>query len=572
MKKSMKIKACILSLLVIISVLPIQAKASGIGKTFQEQFPTSHTAEVVAAQFGKLPTDEMDSSDAAMPYLDLSSKNLTDIKGIEIFTQLETLILDNNKLTALPESIGTLTTLQALFARNNQLTEIPNSISNNTAIQYLYLSNNNLSTIPESLTGLTNMYELYLDYNQITQVSPSFNSDAMPNLMTLSLRGNQITSINNLSTINMSYRLVLMENQLTEALPDNMFDGMGRERTDSTYQRGFMPNKSYTKATENASLDIQLSDLLPSIVKQYETRYSGFPADAVTWTITKPDSTQVDLIGGQEDLIIEALSQGYGAFTLTLKIKDGDTPPVTFSTITPFYNVADRFLWGSEYNFPIQVNAPVVYYDLTFDLNGADGTPPTVQSLEAGLKATPVADPTWVGHTFVEWNTESSGSGSVWDFGATTMPANPVTLYAQWQINTYNVKFDPNGGVGTMADAPYNYGETKKLDKDTYTREGYTFLGWATTPTGPVVYADEANYTCNTANDITLYAQWQKQDEPVPPIPPVPPVNPVTPVAVPTGGTKTPATGDSNHNALYFLLGLMAISGLVLTKKRTSSR
>lgn len=45
------------------------------------------------------------------------------------------------------------------------------------------------------------------------------------------------------------------------------------------------------------------------------------------------------------------------------------------------------------------------------------------------------------------------------------------------------------------------------LSTNTYTLEGYVFLGWSTTPTGAVEYADGALFTIGST-DVTLYAVW----------------------------------------------------------------
>lgn len=67
------------------------------------------------------------------------------------------------------------------------------------------------------------------------------------------------------------------------------------------------------------------------------------------------------------------------------------------------------------------------------------------------------------------------------------------------------VSFDPNGGVGTME--PQVSASETTLTKNTFTRSGYTFVGWSTTATGAVQYADNAAYPFGTS--ATLYAQWR---------------------------------------------------------------
>ena len=70
------------------------------------------------------------------------------------------------------------------------------------------------------------------------------------------------------------------------------------------------------------------------------------------------------------------------------------------------------------------------------------------------------------------------------------------------------VIFDSNGGSGTaMADQTAS--SATILTKNTYTRTGYTFAGWATTSTGTVAYADEAEYAFTSS--ATLYAVWEAQ-------------------------------------------------------------
>ena len=69
------------------------------------------------------------------------------------------------------------------------------------------------------------------------------------------------------------------------------------------------------------------------------------------------------------------------------------------------------------------------------------------------------------------------------------------------------VSLDPNGGTGTMGDVTTENG-TLTLPKCTFTREGYTFAGWATSANGEVAFADE-EVVSNWDADITeLFAKW----------------------------------------------------------------
>ena len=73
---------------------------------------------------------------------------------------------------------------------------------------------------------------------------------------------------------------------------------------------------------------------------------------------------------------------------------------------------------------------------------------------------------------------------------------------------TYTVSYNANGGSGAPASQTKQYNKTLTLSTKEPTRSGYTFQGWATTPSGSVQYRPGGAYT-NNAN-ATLYAVWKK--------------------------------------------------------------
>ena len=85
-------------------------------------------------------------------------------------------------------------------------------------------------------------------------------------------------------------------------------------------------------------------------------------------------------------------------------------------------------------------------------------------------------------------------------------------LYAVWIGDSYVIRFDSNGGDGAMDNQTINVGETKPLDLNVFTREGWYFIGWATAYNGSVVYKDGASVKdLTTAKDVViLYAVWQR--------------------------------------------------------------
>ena len=113
------------------------------------------------------------------------------------------------------------------------------------------------------------------------------------------------------------------------------------------------------------------------------------------------------------------------------------------------------------------------------------------------------------GYTFIGWATTPTGAVTYSDCASFAMDKTSVTnLYAVWTPNENGVNFHANGGTGTMSVQSASTGETKALSQNQFTRSGYTFAGWSTTPTGAVEYADQAQYTMGADSSYTLYAVW----------------------------------------------------------------
>ena len=144
---------------------------------------------------------------------------------------------------------------------------------------------------------------------------------------------------------------------------------------------------------------------------------------------------------------------------------------------------------------------------ITFDKNDGSGTAAT-QTVPYGESATLNANSfTRTGYTFTGWNTKADGSGTAYGDGASVSLSSNVTLYAQWQLNTYSYSFDANGGSGSMSGGSAAYGESIQLPGNTFTRPKYTFTGWNTRADGSgTAYTDNASLTLT--EDTTLYAQW----------------------------------------------------------------
>ena len=104
-------------------------------------------------------------------------------------------------------------------------------------------------------------------------------------------------------------------------------------------------------------------------------------------------------------------------------------------------------------------------FTLIYHGNGSDGgtVPIDNNNYTAGATVTVSAPGSMsrTGHSFVAWNTMQNGSGTSYEGGYTfNMPANDLTLYAQWSANQYTLSYNGNAhdaGTVPSGDA-YRYG------------------------------------------------------------------------------------------------------------------
>ena len=140
-------------------------------------------------------------------------------------------------------------------------------------------------------------------------------------------------------------------------------------------------------------------------------------------------------------------------------------------------------------NITVKAQWEINQYAITFDTNGGSEIAPITQ--DYGTKITTPADPTRKGYTFKGWDKEIPK----------TMPAENITVKAQWEINQYTITFDANGG-SEIAPITQNYG-TKITTPADPTRKGYTFKGW-----------DKEIPKTMPAENITITARWRDTEKP----------------------------------------------------------
>ncbi len=110
---------------------------------------------------------------------------------------------------------------------------------------------------------------------------------------------------------------------------------------------------------------------------------------------------------------------------------------------------------------------------------------------------------------FDGWATSPEGEVEYADEAKILIEDSDITLYAKWKTNciTYN-KNDSKAG-GSIEDQNVLPGETAVLTENRFTKEGWTFDGWATSSAGEVEYDNNDDITMELSDScITLFAKW----------------------------------------------------------------
>ena len=196
------------------------------------------------------------------------------------------------------------------------------------------------------------------------------------------------------------------------------------------------------------------------------------------WTVNQYTIT-FDTNGGSE---IAPITQDYGT-----EITAPDNPTRKGYTFKGWDKEIPETMPAE--NITVKAQWEINQYTITFDTNGGSEIAPITQ--DYGTEITAPDNPTRKGYTFKGWDKEIPE----------TMPAENITVKAQWEINQYTITFDTNGG-SEIAPITQDYG-TEITAPDNPTRKGYTFKGW-----------DKEIPKTMPAENITITARWRDTEKP----------------------------------------------------------
>lgn len=154
-------------------------------------------------------------------------------------------------------------------------------------------------------------------------------------------------------------------------------------------------------------------------------------------------------------------------------------------------------------------------YEIIYNLNNGtvEAANPTTYNVET-VNFT-LNNPNKTGYTFKGW----SGTGLTGDTNTSVTIVQGSTgdrsYIANYTANTHYVKFNANGGSGSMSNQTMTYGTANNLTANNFTRAGYVFKEWNTASDGSgTSYKNKesvSNLTDTNGAIINLYAQWEAQ-------------------------------------------------------------
>ena len=147
-------------------------------------------------------------------------------------------------------------------------------------------------------------------------------------------------------------------------------------------------------------------------------------------------------------------------------------------------------------------------YFLTFNKNGGDGSMGKLSCVSTSPYITlPECEFTRNARVFAGWNTQQDGSGVSYQPGESFLMTDDTTLYAQWNMAFSIIMYENYGDNNTVRQEVLR-GESAHIRANSFTRYGYTFVGWNTKADGSgLTYCDGEYITPEKTTH--LYAQWR---------------------------------------------------------------
>lgn len=200
--------------------------------------------------------------------------------------------------------------------------------------------------------------------------------------------------------------------------------------------------------------------------------------------------------------------------TFTNEVINESSGTINGGTFTGTITNNDGTVLDGDFSVATTLSGTLV---ITFDPNNGDqpSTQKVNWSKDGAALTAPDPVPTKEGHSIEGWYYDNNGTETKWNFDTDTVKCT-MTLKAKWELSTYSVTLQTDGG--TIASGKevtgYTYGTGAVLPTtNDITREGYRFDGW---------YADSSfsgspvtEITGTDTGNKTFYAKWTRNTTPI---------------------------------------------------------
>ncbi|MDT0090070.1 InlB B-repeat-containing protein [Listeria marthii] len=385
-------------------------------KPINEIFPDEGVAQLVARETGKSTTNEVSQADLdGITKLDdafQSSRTVPviySLEGVEYLHNLRELAIPNHSVSDISALEG-LVELREIDISNSNVSDL-SPLSKSKKISFIDVSGNNISDI-SVFSSFSKINQVILSENNISDISvlKDFPADQF---VYIYLDNNKIKDISPLSGKSF-HQLTLNNNEISDISPLNtMTLSADYEFTDNFYIDISSNHISDISSLKNANL----------------SKLNYFYAEEQNIT-NQVKAFATDLTFENSVKNIEGL-----AITPEIISNNGSYSGSMLNWQLPNF-VANVDYSFSETNqigqttgvFSGKVSQPLVDgFTVTFDNEGSIST----ESYKSDVMISEPTEPTKEGFTFDGWYDAQTG-GKKWDFATDKMPANDITLYAQF--------------------------------------------------------------------------------------------------------------------------------------------
>ena len=185
----------------------------------------------------------------------------------------------------------------------------------------------------------------------------------------------------------------------------------------------------------------------------------------------------------------------------------------TTRTYTVANAVSDSWIDAHSPSATVTAKWSLATYTITYNLNGGTVATANPTSYTATTNTFTLNNPSKTGYTFAGW-TGTGLSNATKTVTINKGSSGNRSYTATYTANTFTVTYNGNGNTGgSMTNTTCTYDAACSLRSNGFTKSGYTFIGWATSTTGNVVYANGANVkNAKTSGTLALYARWKSNN------------------------------------------------------------